>query len=193
MTRRAEIHTGATLTPTKRELVVAWLATQDWFTGDPESIEQVTAYRFVDPAGEVGIETILFRTGGQVLQVPQTYRGAPIDEGEEGLIGVMEHSAMGTRYVYDAMTDPVYLAEVERVIREQDTAVEAVSLTDGSVRPAGLPVRGTGVADAVQTVGELEVVGVITDEQYEDAPGRLLGRLADDAGGERDVVLAVLR
>lgn len=193
MTRRAEIHTGATLIPTKRELVVAWLATQDWFSGDPESIEQVAAYRFVDPAGEVGIETILFRTGGQVLQIPQTYRGAPIDEGEEGLIGVMEHSAMGTRYVYDAMTDPVYLAEVERVIREQDTAVEAVSLTDGSVRPAGLQVRGTGVADGVQTVGELEVVGLITDEQYEDAPGRLLGRLADDAGGERDVVLAVLR
>ena len=192
MTRRAEIHNGATLTPTKRELVVDWLARQDWFTGDPAVIEQVAAFRFVDPEGEVGIETLLFNADGFVFQIPQTYRAEPLDDDVEGLIGVLEHSELGTRYVYDAMTDPVYLAELERVIREGDTAVETVSLRDGSVKPAGMEVRGTGVAEGVATVGELEVVGLLTDERYEDAPGRLLGRLVDDAG-TREVVLAVLR
>lgn len=192
MTRRAEIHTGATLTPSKRELVVDWLARQQWFTGDPEVIEQVAAFRFVDPAGEVGIETLLFNAEGHVFQIPQTYRAEPLSDDVEGLIGVLEHSDLGTRYVYDAMTDPVYLAELERVIREADTAVETVSLRDGSVRAAGMEVWGTGLAEGVEPVGELEVVGLVTDERYEDAAGRLFGRL-DDAPGSREVVLAVLR
>lgn len=192
MTRRAEIHTGATLTPTKRELVVEWLGRQEWFTGDPSVIEQIAAFRFVDPDGEVGIETLLFRAGEHVFQIPQTYRGAPISDDLEGLIGVLEHSDMGTRYVYDAMTDPVYLTELERVIREGDTGVETVSLRDGSVKPAGMEVRGTGVAEGAETAGELEVVGLITDEPYEDAPGRLLGQLVE-GDSAREVVLAVLR
>lgn len=192
MTRRAEIHTGSTLIPSKRELVIDWLARQEWFSGDPSVIEQVAAFRFVDPDGEVGIETLLFSAGAHVFQIPQTYRGAPIDDDVEGLIGVLEHSALGTRYVYDAMTDPVYLVELERVIRERDTAVETVTAHDGSIKAAGMEVWGSGVAEGADPVGELEVVGLITDERYEDAPGRLLGRLVE-GDQEREVVLAVLR
>jgi hypothetical protein len=44
----------------------------------------VSAYRFDDPAGEVGIETLLVRRGaGPVLQVPLTYRGAPLAGAED--------------------------------------------------------------------------------------------------------------
>ncbi|MCC2592074.1 hypothetical protein LKO27_01345 [Tessaracoccus sp. OS52] len=192
MTRRAEVHQGATLTPTKLELLTAWLPSQVWFTGDATAIEQEGRFRFVDPDGEVGIETILARSGDDLLQVPLTYRAAPLEDADDALVGTLEHSELGTRYVYDAMSDPVYLAELERVIRERDTAAEIVSLRDGSVAPPGLDVRGTGVAQDAAADGELEVIGVLTDATYEDAAGRLIARLGE-GDDTHEVVLAVLR
>lgn len=190
MTRRAEVHTGASLTPSKLELIAAWLPQQQWFTGDASSIEQAGRFRFVDPDGEVGLETIVVRAGADLLQVPLSYRGSPLPEAEHALVGTLEHSELGTRYVYDAMSDPVYLAELERVIREGDSAVETESVADGTVSPPGMAVRGTGVAADANPSGELEVIGAITDEQYEDAAGRLLAVVEPDRA---EAVLAVLR
>lgn len=90
------------------------------------------------------------------------------------------------------MTDPVYLQELDRAIREGDTAVGSISVEDGTVHAPGMHVRGSGVLPGVQIEGELEVVGLITDEPYPDAAGRLVGVLGE--GDEaREVVLAVLR
>ena len=58
MSGTAEIH-DATLTPTKLELLAGWLPSQDWFHGSADDLTRVASYRFVDPDGEVGIETIL--------------------------------------------------------------------------------------------------------------------------------------
>ena len=67
---------AASIRPTKIEMLRAWAPTQPWFTGDDEGLEQIGAYRFDDPDGEVGIETFLVRSGdGPVLQIPVTYRG----------------------------------------------------------------------------------------------------------------------
>src|ERR1700710_2202585 len=93
----------ATLQPSKLELLQDWAPTQPWFDGD-RSAELVTvaAYRFDDPEGEVGIETLLVRAGdGPVLQVPLTYRAAPLDGGDAWLIGTMQHSVLGQRWTYD--------------------------------------------------------------------------------------------
>jgi hypothetical protein len=35
----ALIHADATLTPTKAEIVRAWVGATDWFDGDPETID----------------------------------------------------------------------------------------------------------------------------------------------------------
>jgi hypothetical protein len=60
----------------------------------------------------------------------------------------MRHSVLGARWVYDAEGDPVYRAEVARVIREGDTQVRLlVETPEGPVeRQPTMLVRGSGLA-----------------------------------------------
>ncbi len=79
-------------------------------------VERVAAYRFDDPAGEVGIETMLLRVdGGLIHQIPLTYRAAPLAGADDWLIGTTEHSVLGKRWVYDGCGDPVYVAALASV------------------------------------------------------------------------------
>lgn len=106
----------ATLTPDKPDLLAGWVPTRPWSGGSAE-LEKVGTYRFDDPAGEVGMESFLLRTGeGTLLHVPLTYRGAPLDGAEEHLVGVMEHSVLGTRWVYDGCADPVHAATLAATV-----------------------------------------------------------------------------
>ncbi|SDY69762.1 hypothetical protein SAMN05444365_103164 [Micromonospora pattaloongensis] len=100
----------ATVHPTKLELLAAWLPGRAWFREDTTAgLVRVGSYRFDDPAGEVGIESILVRVGdGPVYQAPLTYRGKPLADADDFLVGTMEHSVLGQRWIYDACGDPVY-------------------------------------------------------------------------------------
>jgi hypothetical protein len=108
----------ADLTPTKLELLNSWLPTRAWYAGPATpDLTKVGAFRFDDPAGEVGVETLLVRAGdGPVLQIPLTYRAAPLDGAEQWLVGTTEHSVLGPRWVYDASGDPVYAATLAHTI-----------------------------------------------------------------------------
>jgi hypothetical protein len=99
----------ATLTPTKPEVLGAWLPHQDWAPNEGD-LELVGAFRFDDPDGAVGLEVHLVRLGGTLLHVPLTYRGAPLEGSEPFLITTMEHSALGKRWVYDGLGDPAFLS-----------------------------------------------------------------------------------
>ena len=68
-----------------------------------------------DPGGDVGIETLLIRSRDVTYQVPLEYRNAPLQQAGDCLIGTLEHSVLGTRWVYDAVGDSVYIDEVLRV------------------------------------------------------------------------------
>jgi maltokinase-like protein len=109
----------ATLTPTKLELLEAWLPTRSWYPGAAATgLERVGAARFDDPADAVGVEIFLVRAPeGPLTQVPMTYRAAPLQGAEEWLIGTTEHSTLGTRWVYDAVADPVFVATTAEAIR----------------------------------------------------------------------------
>lgn len=113
----AVIH-RAELRPSKLEALAAWLPDQPWSgvsAGDDLAI--AGKFRFDDPAGEVGVETVLVRTAdGRVLQAPLTYRGAPLDGAEAFLVTEMDHSVLGRRWVYDAVGDPVYADVLRRAI-----------------------------------------------------------------------------
>ncbi|MCZ7438452.1 hypothetical protein O7598_18735 [Micromonospora sp. WMMC241] len=100
----------AELRPSKLELLASWLPSRSWFAGEPgAAVSRVAAYRFDDPDGAVGMETLLVRSGdGPVLQVPLTYRGAPLAGADRFLVGTVAHSVLGRRWVYDAVGDPVY-------------------------------------------------------------------------------------
>lgn len=100
---------NAQVTPTKLDALTAWVPGRPWAAGlDTSTLTSVGAYRFDDPDGEVGIETILVRTAdGVLLQVPLTYRGAPLAGAEDALVCTMEHSVLGSRWIYDGCADPV--------------------------------------------------------------------------------------
>jgi hypothetical protein len=135
----------ATLSPRKDELVGPWLRTRTWWDGIDDR-GPVGTFRLDDPAGEVGMECFLFGSAeGSTLFVPVTYRGAPLDGGE--LIGEMQHSVLGPRWVYDAASDPVFVATVLDTIRTGGTHAELhVHLADGSevVREPTTTARGDG-------------------------------------------------
>lgn len=64
----AVIH-EAELTPTRLDLLGQWVPTRPWANGATD-LERIGAYRFDDPAGEVGIETFVLRAGDRLLHVP---------------------------------------------------------------------------------------------------------------------------
>ncbi|KQR16590.1 hypothetical protein [Cellulomonas sp. Leaf334] len=130
----------ATIRPTKLELLTDWVPTQPW--GEP-GVDLVGAYRFDDPDGEVGLEThIVVTAGGHLLQVPLTYRGAPLTGADEFLICTMEHSVLGPRWIYDAVGDPVYVRVLASVLLAG--VGQAAELVEGADAPREPSARVTG-------------------------------------------------
>lgn len=174
----------ASIVPSKRELIEAWLPTQAWADGLPP-LKPVGGFRFDDPAGEVGMEGILLRSedGAVTVHVPLTYRGAPLEGAEDALVGTMEHSVLGTRWVYDAPADPVYVAALTAVVTEGGSGAEEYFEVDGQkvTREPLVAVTGSGGEP-----GEVVVVRVVGEAV--DGGATLTGRWD---GGEG--VLAYLR
>jgi hypothetical protein len=146
----------ATLQPSKLELVAGWAPGRPWGTAAAGAeLEQVAAYRFDDPAGEVGAETFVLRAGDTLLHVPLTYRGAPVPELAEHLVGTTEHSVLGRRWCYDACADPVYVAALAAaVLTGAPQAEEYVVVDDRQERrDPTAHVAGSGTAADVGTLG----------------------------------------
>jgi hypothetical protein len=149
----AVIH-RARITPTKAELIAAWLPSRAWSGSAGGPLELMGAYRFDDPAGEVGIETHLVRTAeGVVLQVPLTYRGTPLASAERHLAGTMEHTHLGRRWVYDGCGDPVYVTALAAAIGTGGGEAEEWVETDGAPvrRVATASVAGSGAPGTATT------------------------------------------
>lgn len=196
----------ATVTPSKLELIGAWLPSRSWFSGDP-LVERVAAYRFDDPAGEVGLESIIVTNGVATYQVPLTYRAAPLTAADTHLVGNMEHSVLGSRWVYDACGDPVWAGALATAIRTGGVQAEQYFEVDGKreYRDPFMTVQGSGLGSdplRVDTVScqDEEAATVMTSEGLELVLVRRLGTtVAGDLvltgtwpGGE-PTVLAALR
>ena len=136
----------ATLTPTKLDLLGAWLPGRPWTPAG--EVTQLGAYRFDDPAGEVGVEAFLLGVGDAVLHVPVTYRGAPLEGAEQFLIGTTDHSVLGRRWVYDGCADPVWAATLATAVLTGGTQAEQYLEVDGrrEVREPTVTVVGSGAA-----------------------------------------------
>lgn len=158
--RMALIHQQADLSPSKIEVLTAWVPVQPWLGGaDTSSLEAVCAYRFDDPDGEVGVETHLLRTAdGQLLQVPLTYRGASMAGAESSLIATMQHSVLGERWVYDGCGDPVYAKALATAVLTGGTQAELEFATETGTerRKSTTRVWGSGSpGSAVPAFGQL--------------------------------------
>ncbi|WP_433392312.1 CG0192-related protein [Micromonospora sp. KLBMP9576] len=164
----------ATMNPTKAALLMAWLPGRPWFQGTAGAdVERVAGYRFDDPAGAVGVETLLVRAGdGPIHQVPLTYRDAPLAGGDDWLVGTSEHSALGRRWVYDACADPVYAATLAAAVLADAGQAEEFFEVDGQreYRELTMSITGSGTrgadlppVDAVRQVVEDDLTLVVTD------------------------------
>ncbi|MCC2318483.1 CG0192-related protein [Cellulomonas chengniuliangii] len=142
----------ARLHPTKLELLAEWLPEQQWFSnGAGAELALLGSFRLDDPAGEVGVEVLLIQAGDAVFQTPLTYRGAPLPGGDAWLVGTMEHSVLGRRWVYDACGDPVFAGVLVAMLRgEAAQAEEVVIGQDGTrtVRAPGVTARVTSAVTA---------------------------------------------
>ena len=151
---------AAEIRPSKIELIRAWAPTQPWFAGDDLGLVAIGAYRFDDPEGEVGIETHLVQSGdGPILQIPMTYRGAPLAGADEWLIGTMEHTVLGDRWVYDGCGDPVYAAALASTILTGGAEAALEREADGvrTVVEPNFRVVGSGSSDDIGSVGLVDV------------------------------------
>ena len=163
----------AELRPSKLELLSAWLPGRPWFRGGPGvAVHRVAACRFDDPAGEVGIEMFVLRPdGGALHHVPLTYRGAPLDGGDQWLVGTMEHSVLGRRWVYDACGDPVYAAALASAILTGTGQAEEFLDVGGRLerRESAMTVTGSGDhrttprVTAIRSVADQDPTFVVTD------------------------------
>jgi hypothetical protein len=192
----ATIH-RTTMVPTKLDLLRDWLPRQLWYrsTGTQPQLTRSGGFRLDDPAGEVGIE-FMFVTdgmdgGGTTYSVPLTYRGAPLPEAGEGLVGTSEHGVLGRRWIYDAAHDPVAVTQLLAFLcgeteaqhqNESDTPDPSVgrhwAATGRPSAPTPLRVTHTGAGTSIavdgpgSSTGSLDLVRVLVEGAGDDALGR---------------------
>lgn len=136
----------ADLTPSKADLIAGWAPTQAWGPPAETPIEVVGAFRFDDPDGRVGIETHLVDADGTLHQVPLTYRDEPLAGADESFVGQIEHSALGTRWVYDGVADATYLMMLAAVAMTGQGEAVGMVLADDRwiVAPSNVRIEGGG-------------------------------------------------
>ncbi len=198
----AEIHSGATLTPSKVDLVAAWIGRQRWYAakGTTARLRRLGAWRLDDPAGEVGVETLhLVDEAGPrpvVYQVPLSYRAHPLPGADAALVGTLEHSVLGRRWVYDATHDPVYAEQLLALLRGQvsamsstrsDTVEEGVHGEPHPHWPDELTVTGSRVLGGEQSNTSVIIEAVAADGTPRPVIVKVFRMLA--AGENPDVVL----
>ena len=151
----------ATLTPSKQEIVAGLLPSRGW-ARNRTIAEKVAEYRLDDPAGEVGVETILWRLDdGAIIQTPLTYRAEPLAGADEHLISTTQHSVLGERWVYDGCGDPVWASTLATAILTGGRQSQMYFEDEAGRRidiPARVQVHGSGSDVAVAAVGSVDEV-----------------------------------
>lgn len=182
MEHQAEIFFNAELDPGKEHFQRAFLQNAGKLAED-EKFDVHSAWRMVDPDGVVGMEIFLAEIPGQqaLVQIPVTYRPKPLGPELDGaLLGKMQHSELGERWVYDARQDPVFQRELTRTIEEQLPAAWNKDMENGEITPpdvelhsapSGSAPDGSGVDGA--GVSDLKITLELS-ESSTPAPGELL-------------------
>jgi hypothetical protein len=136
----------ATISPTKAELIAEWAPTRPWGPSAADPIDVIGSYRFDDADGRVGMETHLLTAGGVLLQVPLTYRDKPLVGAEDAFITEMQHSVLGTRWVYDGLRDPQCVMMLAAVAMTGQGEALGMAVYDGRwyIAPSNVRIQGGG-------------------------------------------------
>jgi hypothetical protein len=137
---------AATIAPTKAQLIAEWAPTRPWGPSPADTIEMIGSYRFDDPDGRVGMETHLVRANGVLIQIPLTYRDAPLDGADDALITEMHHSVLGPRWVYDGLRDPRLVVMLAGVTMTGQGEALGMAVYDGRwyIAPTNVRIQGGG-------------------------------------------------
>jgi hypothetical protein len=130
----------------------------------------IGSYRFDDPDGRVGMETHLVTAGATLLQVPLTYRDEPLGGADDALIVAMEHSVLGTRWVYDGLRDPRLVIMLAAVAMTGQGEALGMAVYEGRwyIAPSNVRIRGGGWSQERVPVDGFDV-------EREDATSIVLG------------------
>ena len=155
----------ATIDPTKEELFAAWVPTQPWGPPAGEPLEVIGSFRFDDPEGRVGMETFLVTVGGDLIQVPLTYRDTPLDGAGTALITEMRHSVLGNRWVYDGLRDPLFVVMLAAVAMTGQGEALGMASYDGRwfIAPTTVRIHGGGWSQKRVPVDRFELVSDESD------------------------------
>jgi Maltokinase N-terminal cap domain len=159
----------ATITPTKAQLIADWAPSQAWGPPPDVPLEVIGAFRFDDPDARVGMETHLVRYGTTLLQIPLTYRDEPLEGADDAFIVEMQHSALGTRWVYDGLRDPRLVVMLAAVAMTGQGEALAMAVYDGRwyIAPTNVRIQGGGWTQERVPVDGFEL-------QHDDASGAVL-------------------
>ncbi len=199
----------ATITPSKAELIAAWAPTRPWGPSAADPLEVIGSYRFDDPDGRVGMETHLVTAGGALMQVPLTYRDEPLDGAEDALITEMQHSVLGTRWVYDGLRDPRLVIMLAAVAMTGQGEALGLAVYDGRwyIAPSNVRIQGGGwtqervPVDGFELESDDATASVLRNDRFElvvfrrpvPGPRPEIGLTATWDGRNDAVVLAALR
>jgi len=199
----------ATITPTKAELIADWASTQAWGPPAGVPIEVVGSYRFDDPDGRVGMENHLVTAAGELLHLPVTYRDEPLDGAENALITEMQHSVLGTRWVYDGLRDPRLVLMLAGVAMTGQGEALGMAVYEGRwcIAPSNVRIQGGGwtqdrvPVDRFGIESDDEVSVVFQNDRFEltvfrrpvSRPRPAIGLTATWDGQQDGVVLAEVR
>jgi hypothetical protein len=199
----------ATITPTKAELIADWAPTQAWGPAAADEMNVIGSFRFDDPDGRVGMETHLVNAAGTLFQVPLTYRDEPLAAGEAGLITEMQHSVLGTRWVYDGLRDPLFVTMLAGVAMTGQGEALGMVVVDGRwyVAPTNVRIRGGGwtqervPVDGFVLAGDEPGGSVLRSDRFElvvhrrpvPGPRPAIALTATWDGQDEPVVLAEIR
>jgi len=136
----------ATISPTKEQLIADWAPTRPWGPSSDDPVEVIGSYRFDDPEGRVGMETHLLSAAGDLIQVPLTYRDQPLAGAEDALITKMDHSVLGTRWVYDGVSDARFVMMLAAVAMTGQGEALGMAEYEGRwyIAPTNVRIHGGG-------------------------------------------------
>src|SRR5690349_628864 len=169
----------------------------------------IGSYRFDDPDGRVGMETHLLVAGATWFQVPLTYRDEPLEGGEDALITEMEHSVLGTRWVYDGLRDPLFVVMLAGVAMTGQGEALGMAVYDDRwyIAPSNVRIQGGGWTEERVPVDRFELqadeahASLLQNDRFElimfrrpvPGPRPTIGLTANWNGHPEAVVLAEVR
>jgi hypothetical protein len=110
------------------------------------------------------METHLVTAGTTLLHVPLTYRDEPLAGADDALIAQMQHSVLGTRWVYDGLRDPLLVVMLAAVSMTGQGEALGMAVYDGRwyVAPSNVRIQGGGWTHERVPVDQFDV-------EHEDA------------------------